>query len=275
MVANSTVTVNFQPVLSSCIPSAGAGLQMSIFTGVPGSLTKLAGGFCQMDVTGIFVNTFAVPASTCVYVEVDGYGGTNCNYQLAITMIPNCVLSVDILSFSGVLTDDVKTKLNWVTASETNSGYYLVERSTDGINYSAIGRVKAAGNSTNQIGYEFYDNNPAKGINYYKLSEVDKNGLSNFLGYVTIKNSASLPLFNVYPNPAQNSITLSLKNFATPVISYELYDAQGALMQTESINLIDGNQDYKIDLSNLNKGFYFIKVNAGDELLKRTFIKAE
>ena len=275
VVANSTVTVNFQPVLSSCIPSAGAGLQMSIFTGVPGSLTKLAGGFCQMDVTGIFVNTFAVPASTCVYVEVDGYGGTNCNYQLAITMIPNCVLSVDILSFSGVLTDDVKTKLNWVTASETNSGYYLVERSTDGINYSAIGRVKAAGNSTNQIGYEFYDNNPAKGINYYKLSEVDKNGLSNFLGYVTIKNSASLPLFNVYPNPAQNSITLSLKNFATPVISYELYDAQGALMQTESINLIDGNQDYKIDLSNLNKGFYFIKVNAGDELLKRTFIKAE
>ena len=84
-----------------------------------------------------------------------------------------------------------------------------------------------------------------------------------------------MPLIHLYPNPAQNSITLSLKNFASAAATYELYDAQGILHSSATLSLIDGNQDYKIDLSNLTNGFYYIKVIAGDELLKKTFIKVE
>jgi hypothetical protein len=190
-------------------------------------------------------------------------------------MVPTCVLPVEMLYFNAVLTDDIRVKLDWASATEDNADYYVIERSMDGIDFKKIGTVKANGKSNSQIKYETYDNNPAKGINYYRLSEIDKNGKSNFLGYATVSNKAALAVINLFPNPAQNNITLSLKNFATPIVNYELYDAQGVLIQTESINLTDGNQDYKIDLSNLNKGFYFVKVNSGDELFKKTFVKAE
>ncbi|MFI5140839.1 MAG: T9SS type A sorting domain-containing protein, partial [Bacteroidia bacterium] len=276
VVANSTVTINFQPVASSCIPVGTSGLQIAVFSGTPANLSKIDGGYAGMSITGTWTTVFTLAAGSCVYTEVDGFNGTNCNYQLAITMVPNCVLPVEILSFSGILTEDIRAKLNWVTASEENSDHYLIERSTDGVDYNeVVGTVKAAGHSTKQLAYEIYDNHPAKGTNYYKLTEFDKNGVSNFLGYATVNNRASLPLIHLYPNPAQNSITLSLKNFATPVATYELYDAQGILHSTATIGLIDGEQDYKIDLSNLANGFYYIKVVAGDELLKKTFIKAE
>ena len=284
-VATSTVNLNFTPIVSSCLPTAASGgsggLQISIFTGTPSNLTTVGGSGAISGISapnpitsGIRFN-YVLAANQCCYVEVDGYAGTNCNYQLTVQMTPTCVLPVDILSLNGVLTDDLKVKIDWVTASEANSDHYLVERSTNGVDFITVGTVKAAGNSDIITNYELYDNYPARGINYYKLTEFDKNGVSNFLGYATVSNRASLPLLNLYPNPAQNYITLSLKNFATPLVSYELYDAQGLLIQTENINLVDGNQDYRIDVSSLNKGFYFVKVNTGDELLKKTFIKAE
>jgi hypothetical protein len=278
--ATANVSLNFTPIASSCLPSnakgGSGGLQISAFTGTSGNLTKVGGGFAGMSITSAYTMNFALTPNQCAFIEVDGYAGTNCNYQLAITMSPSCVLPVDILSFTGILTNDIRAKLNWVTASEENSDHYLIERSTDGLDYTeVVGTVKAVGHSTKQTGYEIYDNHPAKGTNYYKLTEFDKNGVSNFLGYTTVNNRASLPLIHLYPNPAQNSITLNLKNFSSPTATYELYDAQGVLRSGATISLIDGNQDYKIDLSNLTNGFYFIKVIAGDELLKKTFIKAE
>ncbi|HXU27050.1 MAG TPA: T9SS type A sorting domain-containing protein, partial [Bacteroidia bacterium] len=135
--------------------------------------------------------------------------------------------------------------------------------------------VRAKGNSNSQLSYLFYDNSPARGLNYYKLSGVDRNGKETFLGYTTVSNRSSLPLFDLYPNPAQNNITLSLKNFSTPTVSYELYNAQGVLVRAETIDLVNGNMNHNIDLSQLDNGFYYVKVNNGDELLKRTFIKSE
>lgn len=272
--ATSTVSINFQPVASSCLPLS-AGLQMSIFTGTPANLTKVDGGYCGMDVTGSYLNTFGVTSGQCIYVEVDGFGGTNCNYQLVITLTPNCVLPVEILSLSGVLQPDLSVKLNWVIATEINADYYLVERSTDKMEtFEPIGKVPAHGNSNTQLNYTLIDPTPGRGVNYYRLNVFDKNGVESFLGYATIANNASLPFINLYPNPAQSSITLSLNNFSMSVVSYELYNAQGALVKSATVNLVDGRMDTKIDVSSLNDGMYFVKIDTGEEVLKKTFIKS-
>jgi len=277
--ATTTVSVAFAPVASSCLPTAAQGgsdgLQMAIFTGSAGNLTKVDGGFTGMDVTGTFNSTYVMTTGQCSYIEVDGFAGTNCNYQLTVNMAPVCVLPVEMLYLKGTLTDDIRVKLDWATASEQNANRYVIERSTDAVNYTEIGTVPAKGNSTTQLSYLFYDNAPIRGVNYYKLNEVDKNGKETFLGYTAVSNKSSVPIFTLYPNPAQNNITLSLKNFSTPSVTYELYDAQGTLLNTETINLIDGNQNHKIDLSNLTNGFYFIKVNDGEESFKKTFVKTQ
>jgi hypothetical protein len=57
--------------------------------------------------------------------------------------------------------------LQWSTATEQNSQSFVIERSTDGTNFTAIG------NSGTKRSYQFRDASPSKGNNYYRLKLVD------------------------------------------------------------------------------------------------------
>jgi hypothetical protein len=68
------------------------------------------------------------------------------------------------------------TILSFTTASETNNDYFTIERSGDGPSFDAIGEIKGAGNSTEEKHYEFTDENPLPGINYYRIKQTDYDG---------------------------------------------------------------------------------------------------
>lgn len=70
----------------------------------------------------------------------------------------------------------------WETASEINSDYFSVERSTDGINFTTIGNVFASGNSTWPVNYEFIDRSTTPGKLYYRLNQVDYDGTAHLSG---------------------------------------------------------------------------------------------
>ncbi|HKC66585.1 MAG TPA: T9SS type A sorting domain-containing protein, partial [Bacteroidia bacterium] len=264
---------------SSCLPAGTSGLQISIFkgtyVGATLSLTKLNGGFCGEDITSTTTYTYPLAANDCNFIEVDGFAGTNCDYSLVAAISPTCVLPVQLLYFKSELTNQINVKLSWASSTEQNSDYYLIEKGTDMNNFVPLAEIKAKGTSSALTNYVAYDNNPNKGVNYYRLSSFDKNGERHMLGYTAVSNNAALSFFNLYPNPAKNSVTLSLKNFSTPALNYELYNGQGMLIDTQQIGLTNGDADYVMDISLLNKGFYFIKIINNDGVLTKTFLKSE
>jgi hypothetical protein len=271
----STVTLTFQPTAGTCYGPTTS-LQMSIFKGFTNALTYVAGAIHNGVAAGsVGTYTYTLATSDCSFIEVDGFAGTNCDYTLQANILPSCVLPVKMLYFNAMLTDKLSVKLNWATETEENANYFLIEKSADGLNYTKLPEVKAKGNSTSLLNYSTYDYSPIKGHNVYRLICFDKNGERSFFGYTTVTNNGGLSFFNLYPNPAQNSITLSLNNFSTPTVSYELYDAQGRLIKIESIDLVDGSIDYQLNLSELNKGIFFIKLSNGETIYKKTFIKSE
>ena len=85
------------------------------------------------------------------------------------------LLPVKLSSFLVQKTDNA-VKISWSTEQEINSSYFVVERSADGRNWNNIATVNAAGNSSIRMDYSIYDNAPMKGINYYRLKLVDKDG---------------------------------------------------------------------------------------------------
>lgn len=62
-------------------------------------------------------------------------------------------------------------KINWVITGQDTQGKLVIEKSTDGVNYSYMGKVPAVA-STNKITYTCRDNNPAEGSNFYRLKAV-------------------------------------------------------------------------------------------------------
>ncbi len=70
--------------------------------------------------------------------------------------------------------------------------------------------------------------------------------------------------FTVYPNPAKNILNLSLTSLTFEDIA--LYDIMGKKLNCNY-------SDSTIDVSNLSEGTYFLKINAGNTVLTRRFVK--
>jgi len=111
------------------------------------------------------------------------------NVQL-IEIIP---LPIELISFEGFSTEQGNV-IKWQTASEHNSDYYLLERSTTGEfnENSVIKVIQAAGNSTELLNYVSLDKEYSQSLNYYQLTQVDIDGQFKIYGPITIDNSTKL-----------------------------------------------------------------------------------
>jgi hypothetical protein len=101
--------------------------------------------------------------------------------------IDNTVLPIELIAFEAYLIPD-GVRLDWQTASEQNSSYFEVNRSVDGVNWSAIGQVTAAGTSLEELNYTFSDLEAPYGGLYYQLLQVDADGTEENSPVVFIYN---------------------------------------------------------------------------------------
>lgn len=170
---------------SNCTGGSG-GYQYAVFQGTSGNFhTLMDGGTPGMNLFGNTTVTINVTnTSDCIFIQIDGYAGTECDFGITLENIDNpCVLPIELMEFNVSFSED-GNKIIWITASEINNDYFTLERSTDGINFYTITQVKGAGNSTTTIEYSYIDRNPENGVNYYRLSQTDFDG--NFEVFKTI-----------------------------------------------------------------------------------------
>src|ERR1700761_3955940 len=89
-----------------------------------------------------------------------------------------------IMSFAGQVSNNV-ADLTWVMENETNSKWFVIERSGDNGEYDSIGVVVGL-NNDNMTTYTFSDNNMQSGNNYYRLRMVDKDNVVRYSKIVTL-----------------------------------------------------------------------------------------
>lgn len=105
------------------------------------------------------------------------------------TTCPITVLPIELSIFKG---DNIPAgnQLYWKTESEINSSHFSISRSEDGQNWRPIHIENAVGNSTNYTNYTFIDTDFDRVLNYYRLTQVDINGVETiFNRYVAIDNT--------------------------------------------------------------------------------------
>ncbi len=81
--------------------------------------------------------------------------------------------------------------INWNTNKEENNDRFIIERSTDGLNFTGIGLVNGAGNRTTVSNYNFTDNDFIEGNNYYRIKQVDMDGHASYSVVVHIINNTT------------------------------------------------------------------------------------
>lgn len=102
------------------------------------------------------------------------------------------VLPIELVSFDGK-NEGKSNDLNWITATELNNQYFVIERSEDGLNWTQIGKINGSGTSHTAKKYSFKDYDFKNTLNYYRLSQVDYNGDFKKSGLIFIDNTKESP----------------------------------------------------------------------------------
>jgi len=193
-----------------------------------------------------------------VRVSTPGFSGFFINTGL--TPLP-----VNILSFDAKSLNNKTVQLTWNVASEVDVREYIVERSNDNRNWSAIGSVKASQKST----YGFNDNSPVSGVNYYRLAVKDVNASVAYSDIRTV-NFSGKGNMALYPNPANNTLYVSGTDDKNVVVS--IYNEVGHIVTTLSSNG-ETIRTGGIDVSQLLPGAYSIQVKGESGLTTMRFVK--
>ena len=147
---------------------------------------------------------------------------------------------------------ETNTLLQWTVAEQLNVKEYIVERSSDGFNWTSIGSVVAKNQQTN---YQFTDTKTLVGNNFYRLKANDFNGAFNF-SVVQKLNFSNIEKMSIHivPNPAKASVVIHLPtNFNT--FKIQIFNATGKLVLEKLTN--NSNETY-INTSKLLQGTYII-----------------
>lgn len=177
------------------------------------------------------------------------------------------VLPVLFTGFNANCTEN-KVQLTWKTAQEQNSHHFNVERSEDGIRWAVIGTVPAAGNSNIERTYSFTDDDAfINGL--YRIAENDLDGKVQYTR-ITYSSCNTKSIFRIWPNPVQDVIII---NLVTPVKSpaiIKLFDSKGALVKIQQTMLLQGSNQFNVDIKSLGCGHYFLLIDWNNGQMKKT-----
>ena len=80
-------------------------------------------------------------------------------------------------------------------------------------------------------------------------------------------------LFNLYPNPAQNDLTVSFLVDGSEDFNIQLIDATGKVCYDHKITFNDSGIEQHLDLANLSKGVYVLKAQSSSRNIVKKFVK--
>lgn len=282
-VARTVTTGGTNPQVTLEVQGATAlnGAPTCAFVAIPGSSSVTATVSGAAGVWQQVSLTFNIPVHTYKKLQfrIKSNGTTANPVSLAIDDI--CLnepaaglLPIIMTPLKGVYSNGV-SHLTWSTLQESNSNYFDIERSNDGVNYVSIGRVAAKGSSDRQTDYSFNDVKVNGGTNYYRLRAVSKDAdfkNSNIIALeVKIKGTN---ITGIYPNPFMDRLSVAVSSEVSGQAVIRLFDNTGKLIATQQSTINKGANTVMVDnLANLAKGFYMIKVQVGDAVITQKLIK--
>jgi hypothetical protein len=205
-------------------------------------------GFADNDVTPV-IGSFS--SNIVVFSGINFQNGDR--FTLGNTNLAT-PLPVEFLAFKATAQKQ-SVLLTWSTATEINNQDFTIERSQNTTDWTAIGVVKGAGNSTSKLDYQFIDEKPRQGTQYYRLKQSDFDGAIKYSSVVSIDMEKGNEI-TVYPNPSSNSFTI--------VSPFDIGDHQvrfiNILGSSIPVSITKEEGEINVEPGEIAAGTYFIQM---------------
>jgi len=165
--------------------------------------------------------------------------------------------------------------LQWQTAAEVNHDYFEVEKSLDGINYTALGRLNG-GAGVSVRNYMWLDTDATGAARlYYRLKIVSLSGAVEYSDVVIMTpDQAARFLTRVSPNPFRDQLQLGLNLPAAGKVLVRITDITGRVMVSRSIDAPRGFSTLTLpEVSGLASGTYVLSAVYGGQSATYKLVK--
>lgn len=217
---------------------------------ISGSGVAVYGPFTNIDCAEILsVDWIGKTNPTC--------GGSSCDFG-SFTASGPISLPIELESFVVEPRVD-EILLTWITTTETNSDYFSVEHSIDGINFYEIETLQAHGNSIEKHYYAYAHKDASKAANYYRLIQYDLDGSIGFISEIKKGNfKTEVNNILVFPTAFESQVQLEFDERIDRDRMIEVVSSNGVLMKQAIFPEDSYNQSLYLD--DLVAGTYFIVV---------------
>ncbi len=203
-------------------------------------------------------------------------GGLN-NYTLDDICFRSCPSCIPLPLQSLTLTSSLHGNtagLKWVTVDEVNTDKFILQRSTDGINYSDIASKVAVGQARSTTEYQLTDDIQSllqSSVVYYRIKAVDIDGKYSYSNVVPVK-LAKTGGVQVWPNPFVSDIRISYTATANTSLNVRVIDNAGRIVSQSNYNVSRGlNQLSVSGVETLSPGVYIIRIT--DKNTNESFVQ--
>ena len=203
-------------------------------------MLRIISCYCKYFLFGLFLSTIAVSTShgSCIFSK-----------PIEVTEL------------------DIGNMISWSTIEEIDNQYFVVEKSTNGIDYQMLGQLKAAGNSSDEEHYRYLDVAIGESRVFYRIRYVDFKG-SALQTHTILVNRAAQNNFLI--TAMSRTITDRYFNFkmrstVEAFAKYQLIDRKFNVVQTGNFNMQQGENSLSLDLAKMQNGRYHLVIEMDGE----------
>ena len=250
-----------------------------------GDVIALAGDISGTAITGfsnpvtvltdqqIVNNSFDIDMATVgdkfVTVFENQNDGTGATGDVILGTLDGTALPIVMNDFEAEATAE-GVQLTWQTAAEQNNEGFDIQRKASNGSWENIGFAEGRGTTQATNNYEFLDENPLRGVNYYRLRQRDFDGRSEISAIVSVDFSMNeeVPVLQLFPNPVTDGVlNLDFSNLENEEMTIRIFTASGQLVSEFQQN------ENTLNVADLPNGAYFLEVQTGSETVSRQFVK--
>lgn len=182
-----------------------------------------------------------------------------------VPIVTQVTLPVELIFFNAELASRNDVKLVWMTAVEINNDGFEVEHSRDGINWSELSFIQGAGTIESFQNYEYLHHDAPVGDNYYRLKQIDFNGVFEYsnVEVVQVSKVYTIQRVKIYPNPTVDTISIELSE-ASVSGDIVVFDAQGKIVLNKAVDFNSDKEE--LSLGHLPTGTYLVGLQVDGQL---------
>lgn len=278
----ATASINPLPATTDAGPTQNLNIADTIYlnaatpqSGETGLWTLVSGPNVPVILEPTRNNAKVINLNQGIYEFAWTVQATTCSDSDHVIVQVLSVLPVTWVKFEGALSTS-SVVLKWATATELNSSFFAVERSTNGVNFQNVGNVPAAGNAGQLTEYTFED--PIGNVNtpviYYRLKQVDLDGHFEYSKVISVRLNLVNAIVSAWPNPVSDMLHVRVNKRISGPLKLDLFDTNGRLILSQQTSQNNANQEILIHATSLPSGLYILNLwHEGSIISSYKFIK--